>query len=109
MKRILFVFLLFSALGSPVMAQVDTSYVYNPNTPYGTLDIRLRKSASNYYYIDHGKTFSYRTENGVRTNTYLHLTSWDTQPYLQGQLREQFVSSNRFIMNYRLLLPDNYR
>lgn len=109
MKRILVPFIIMLAMATTTVAQVDTSYIYNPNTPYGTLDIRLRKSASNYFYLEQGKTFSYRTENGVRTNNYLHLTSWDTQPYLQGQLREQFVSSNRFIMNYRLLLPENYK
>jgi hypothetical protein len=109
MKRSSLFFLIMLAIVCPAIAQVDTSYIYNANMPYGTLDLRLRKSASDYYYLDQGKTFSFRTENGLRTNSFLHLTSWDTDPYLQGQLREQFTSSSRFIMNYRLLLPEGYR
>jgi hypothetical protein len=109
MKRFCLHLLIMFAIVLPTTGQVDTSYIYNPNTPYGPLDIRLRKSASDYYYLDQGKTFSFRTENGQKTNKYLHLTSWDTEPYVQGQLREQFTSSSRFIMNYRLLLPEGFQ
>ncbi len=94
----------------PLLAtgQVDTSFIFNENTAYGTLDIRIAKSPTNYYYLEEGKTFSFRTENGQRTDSYLHLTAWDSNPYEQGQLREKFPSSDRFIMNYRLLKPANF-
>jgi chitodextrinase len=90
-------------------AQVDTSFIYNQNTPYGLLDIRIAKSATNYYYLQENKTFSFReTAPGVRTNTYKDMTSWDSSPYQQGNLREKIGTADNFIMNYRLLLPQNY-
>lgn len=90
-------------------SQVDTTAIYQTGTPFGTLDIRIAKSATRYYYLDEGKTFSFReSAPGVKTNTYKDMTSWDSSPYTQGNLREQNGSSNAFIMNYRLLLPQNY-
>ena len=87
-------------------SQVDTTFVYNTSTPYGTLDIRLAKSASRYYYLQENKTFSFRESSpGVRTGTYRDMTSWDSSPYGQGNLREKNGSSDYFVMNYRLLKP----
>src|SRR3954469_1798476 len=89
-------------------SQVDTSYVYKTGMPYGTLDIRIAKSTTRYYYLQEGKTFSFReSAPGVRTNTYNDGTSWDSSPYTQGNLREKNGNADTFIMNYRLLLPKN--
>src|SRR5690606_10102382 len=89
--------------------QVDTSYVYNTSTPYGTLDIRLAKSATRYYYLQENITFSYReSAPGVKTNSYRDMTSWDSSPYSQGNMREKNGSKDYFVMNYRLLFPLNY-
>jgi hypothetical protein len=108
MNRILFLLILVS-LSFAATGQVDTAFIYNESTPYGVLDLRLKKSESDYYYVDEGKTFSFRTENGQRTNTFLSLNAWDTDPYQQGELREKLPSTDRFIMNYRLLLPANFQ
>src|SRR5437870_3216026 len=90
-------------------AQVDTSYVYNPNTPYGLLDIRIARSASNYFYLQEDQTFSFReTSPGVKTNAYKDMTAWDSSPYMQGNLREKSGSQDNFKMNYRLLKPEGY-
>jgi hypothetical protein len=92
-----------------LLAQVDTTFIYNTSMPYGTLDIRLRKSATRYYYLQEGQTFSYRESSpGVKTNTYRDMTSWDSNSYGQGHLREKNGNSDYFIMNYRLLPPKNY-
>lgn len=89
--------------------QVDTSFVYRSGMPYGTLDIRIAKSLSRYYYLQENKTFSFRESSpGVRTENYRDMTSWDSSPYTQGNLREKNGSSDYFIMNYRLLFPQNY-
>jgi hypothetical protein len=73
------------------------------------LDIRIAKSATRYYYLEENKTFSFRESSpGIRTNTYRDMTSWDSQPYSQGHLRERNGSSDNFVMNYRLLFPSNY-
>ncbi len=96
-------------LSCSVQAQVDTSYIYNSNMPYGTLDIRLRKSATRYYYLQENKTFSYRQSGGTRTNTYRDMTGWDSSPYTQGNLREKSGNNDYFIMNYRLLFPGGYQ
>jgi hypothetical protein len=91
------------------LAQVDTTFIYNTTTPYGTLDIRIAKSATRYYYLQEGKSFSYRESSpGVKTDTYHDMTSWDSSPYMQGNLREKNGSSDYFVMNYRLLLPMGY-
>jgi hypothetical protein len=100
----------FIFVGSPFcFGQVDTSYVYRTGMPYGTLDIRIAKSLSRYYYLQENKTFSFReSAPGIRTNTYQDMTSWDSSPYMQGNLREKNGSSDAFVMNYRLLLPASY-
>ena len=36
------------------------------------------------------------------------MTSWDSSPYTQGNLREKNGSSDNFVMNYRLLYPGGY-
>jgi hypothetical protein len=91
-------------------AQVDTTYIYKTGTPYGTLDIRLAKSSTRYYYLKENETFSFReSAPGVKTKTFLDMTSWDSSPYMQGNLREKNGSADYYIMNYRLLLPQNYQ
>ena len=91
-------------------AQVDTSFIYNTGMPYGTLDLRLAKSPTRYYYLQEGITFSYReSAPGVKTNTYLSMTTWNTSAYGEGNLREVNGSNDNFVMNYRLLKPVNYR
>src|SRR5690349_4992377 len=90
-------------------SQVDTTFVYKTNAPYGTLDIRIAKSSTRYYYLQENKTFSFReSAPGVKTNTYRDMTSWDSSPYSQGNLRERNGNSDAFILNYRLLFPLNY-
>jgi hypothetical protein len=108
MRGIFLTLLIVLALSFPVLSQVDTTFIYNESTPYGTLDLRISKSPSNYYYLEEGKTFSFRTEGGQRTNSYLHMTAWDSEPYLEGQLREKFATDDNFVMNYRLLLPEGF-
>ena len=91
------------------LAQVDTTFIYKTGLPYGTLDIRIAKSATRYYYLQEGKTFSFRESSpGVKTNTYKDMTSWDSSPFGQGNLREKNGSADYFIMNYRLLPPNGY-
>lgn len=107
MKTTVVFFLLMVSLASH--AQVDTSFVYNTNTPYGTLDIRIAKSATRYYYLQEDRTVSFREVSGVRTNTYRDMTSWDSSPYTEGNLRERAGTSDFFIMNYRLLFPAGYQ
>jgi hypothetical protein len=90
-------------------SQVDTSYIFKTGMPYGTLDIRIAKSATRYYYLDEDKTISFReSAPGVKTNTYVDMTTWDSSPYRQGNLREKNGSSDTFIMNYRMMMPNNY-
>jgi hypothetical protein len=90
-------------------AQVDTTYIYNNNAPYGSLDIRIANSSTWYYYLDEGKTFSYReSAPGVRTNTFFDMTSWDSSPYTEGNLREKNPSGDFYRMNYRMMTPENY-
>ncbi len=92
-----------------VYAQVDTTFIYRTNTPYGTLDLRIAKSLTRYYYLQENKTFSYReSAPGVKTNTYTDMTSWDSSPYSEGNLREKNGSYDYFVLNYRLLFPANY-
>src|SRR5687768_10133750 len=103
--------LALALLCSPIFlfAQVDTSFIYSTTMPYGTLDIRLRKSATRYYYLQEDTTFSFRESSpGVKTNTYRDMTSWDSSPYKQGNLRERSGTQDLFVMNYRLLPPVNY-
>jgi hypothetical protein len=90
-------------------AQVDSSYIYNPATPFGALDIRIAKSATRYYYLQENRTVSFReSAPGVKTDTYNDMTSWDSSPYSQGNMREKNGNADYFIMNYRLLFPVGY-
>ncbi|HET9487321.1 MAG TPA: PA14 domain-containing protein [Chryseosolibacter sp.] len=90
-------------------SQVDTTFIYKTNTPFGTLDIRIAKSSSRYYYLQEDKTFSFRESSpGVKTDTYRDMTTWDSSPYKQGNLREKNGTADYFVLNYRLLFPGNY-
>ncbi|HYC84430.1 MAG TPA: fibronectin type III domain-containing protein [Chryseosolibacter sp.] len=99
----------FLFIASSAFAQVDTSFVYNTSTSYGTLDIRIRKSSTRYYYLQENKTVAFRTQSGVKTNSYFDMTAWDSSPYTQGNLREKNGSADYFVMNYRLLFPLGYQ
>lgn len=91
-------------------AQVDTTYIYNTSTPFGALDIRIAKSATRYYYLQENITFSFRESSpGVKTNSFRDMTSWDSNPYTQGNLREKNGAADNFVMNYRLLFPKVYQ
>lgn len=93
-----------------VLGQVDTSFIYNTSKPYGTLDIRLAKSPTQYYYLQEDITVSYRqSAQGVRTNTFHDMTTWNSSAYTQGNMREKIGSTDNFVMNYRLLFPVSYR
>lgn len=94
--------------GSYCYAQVKGAYQYNTSMPYGTLDIRTKISSTNYYYLQEDKTFSFRESGGVRTDTYMDMTGWDSSPYKQGHLRHKNGTSDKFKMNYRLLMPQGY-
>jgi hypothetical protein len=90
-------------------AQVDTTHIYNTAMPYGTLDIRLAKSESRYYYLEEGETFSFRENSqGSKTGTFADMTAWDSSPYTEGHLREKNAEDDRFVMNYRLMKPASY-
>lgn len=109
MKRIVGLWVALVVSLSPVFSQVDTSYIYNTAMPYGTLDLRVAKSATRYYYLQEDKTFSFReSAPGVKTNTFNDMTSWDSSPYKQGNLREKNGNQDLFVMNYRILFPQNY-
>ncbi len=109
MKRIVGLWVLYLGTGLCAFSQVDTSYIYNTNMPYGTLDLRLVKSPTRYYYLQEGTTFSYRESSpGVKTNTYTSMTSWNTSAYAQGNLREVNGTADNFVMNFRLLKPQHY-
>lgn len=108
MKNLLL--LLFLPVSLCAVAQVDTSFVYNTSRPYGTLDIRIAKSSTRYYYLQENITVSFRENaSGQKTNTYRDMTSWESSPYSQGNLREKVGTSDIFIMNYRLLYPRSYQ
>lgn len=90
-------------------AQVKSNYQYSTTMPYGTLDIRTRISSSDYYYLQENKTFSFRESSpGVRTDTYVDMTAWDSSPYKEGNLRRRTGTVDKFVMNYRLLFPLGY-
>lgn len=109
MKRSLTSLLLCVLICGTGTAQVKSSYIYNTSMPYGVLDLRTKITSTNYYYLQEGKTFSFRESSpGVRTNTYLDMTSWDSSPYKQGNLRHKNGTKDEFVMNYRLLMPQNY-
>ncbi len=108
MKNLLVLLLLPTSFS--LFAQVDTSYIYNTNKPYGTLDIRIAKSSTRYYFLQENRTISFREKSpGVKTNTFRDMTSWDSSPYAEGNLREKINSSDVFVMNYRLLFPLGYQ
>jgi predicted esterase len=108
--RFIIVICLLATFGSAkTSAQVKSSYLYNTAMPYGTLDLRTTISSTNYYYLSEGKTFAYRESSpGVKTNKYRDMTSWESNPYLQGHMRHKNGTSDKYVMNYRLLLPLNY-
>ena len=109
MKKNLLVALLLCAFYN-VFSQVDTTLIYNTSTSFGTLDLRIAKSATRYYYLQDGVTFSFRESSpGVKTNTYRSMTSWNTSDYQQGNMREKIGDNDQFVMNYRMLFPDNYQ
>lgn len=109
MGRISGYVLLLILISLEASAQVDTTFIYNNNKPYGSLDIRIANSPTWYYYLQEDKTFSFReSAPGVKTDTYLDMTSWDSSPYTQGNLREKNGTNDTFVMNYRLLHPQNY-
>lgn len=109
MKRLvgLWVHLLSACI--PVFSQVDTTFIYNPSMPYGTLDLRIAKSDTRYYYLQEDTTFSHRESSpGVKSHTFRDMTAWNSNPYRQGNLRERNGAQDLFIMNYRFLMPTNY-
>lgn len=107
--KIFLCWIVLLAFSLSAYSQVDTSFVYNTSTPFGTLDIRIRKSASRFYYLQPDKTVSVRESSpGVKSNTYRDMTSWDSKLYTEGNLREKNGTQDYFILNYRLLFPNNY-
>lgn len=109
MKRIFTLGVCCLVAASYTYAQVKSNYQYSTTMPYGTLDIRTRISSSDYYYLLENKTFSFRESSpGVPTNKYVDMTSWDSSPYKEGNLRRKTGTADKFIMNYRLLLPLGY-
>jgi hypothetical protein len=89
--------------------QVKPEYLYNTSLPFGTLDLRTKISATEYYYLQENITFSFRESSpGVRTNTFAKVTNWDSSPYGEGNMRKKTGANDEFIMNYRLLKPLNY-
>jgi hypothetical protein len=108
MKKI-FTLLFSILLAALATAQVKPAYLYNTSMPYGILDIRTTISSSQYYYLQENKTFSFRESSpGVRTNTFLDMTAFDSRPYRQGNLRYRNGTKDSFVMNYRTLFPTNY-
>ena len=109
MRKIVGLWVLYLGTVLSTYAQVDTSYIYNTNMPYGTLDLRIAKSPTRYYYLQEGTTFSFReSAPGVKTNTYVRDVTWNTSDYGEGNLREVNGDMDNFVMNYRLLKPENY-
>jgi hypothetical protein len=109
MKKFTSLVVLSLLVQASVFSQVDTTFIYNQNTPYGTLDIRIAKSPTRYYYLQENVTFSFRESSpGVKTNTFYDMTSWDSSPYTEGNLREKIGDADNFVMNYRLLKPIDY-
>lgn len=108
MKHI-YLFILAALVSLEAFGQVKSNYIYSTSTPYGTLDLRTRISSSHYYYVTEGKTFSYRESSpGVKTNKFLKMTSFDSSPYKEGHLRVKNGTADKFVMNYRMLMPNNY-
>lgn len=90
-------------------SQPDTTYIFNRSGAFGPLDIRIAKSSNEHYYLEEGATFSFREHNGIKTNAYLDMTAWDSEAYLQGNMRlTNPGGSNKFVMNFRYLMPPDY-
>lgn len=105
----LFLYVTLFLTASQLQAQVDTSYIYGPRFGDNNLDIRIYINQNNYYYLEEGKTFSFRAVNGVPTDTYQPMAGFNSSQYTQGHLRRKNgVNTSQFIMNYRLLFPKNY-
>jgi hypothetical protein len=99
-----------SVMSFTCMAQVKASYIYNTSMPYGTLDLRIKITSTHYFYLKENVTFSFRESSpGVRTNKFRDMTSWDSSPYTQGVLRVKNGTADKFVLNYRLLKPNNYQ
>ncbi len=83
----------------------QTSGVRVPyNTASQSIDARINYSSGSVrYYLQEGKTFSYRG-----TDTYFPMAGFASQDYTQGNLRRIFFGADLFDMNYRLLHPKNY-
>lgn len=108
MKKILSLITII-LLGGSLKAQVDTSYIYGPRFGDSNIDLRIYINENNYYYLDEGKTFSYRAVDGVPTNTYSSMAGFNSSQYTEGHLRRKNgPSTSQFIMNYRLLFPLQY-
>lgn len=101
-------FILLFTFSAVSYGQVDSSYLYDPHTPYGALDIRVSRGKGHSFFIEENRTFSFRANNGEPTNTYLKMTAWDSSPYGEGHLKEKTDTTERFIMNYRMLRPVTY-
>jgi dienelactone hydrolase len=109
MKR-LFTLLTFCLCSLYSLSQVKSNYIYSTSMPYGTLDLRTKITSTHYYYLRENETFAFRESSpGVRTNSYLDMTSFDSSPYTQGHLRLKNGTSDKFMLNYRLLKPNNYQ
>jgi hypothetical protein len=109
MKRSSTLLLFYCALTVTGFAQVKSQYQYSTTMPYGTLDIRTRISSTDYYYLKENQTFAFRESSpGVKTNSYFDMTAFDSSPYKQGHLRRKTGTSDKFVMNYRILFPNNY-
>lgn len=108
MQRIVWMFMIIILDTGLAHSQADTSFIYNPGMPYGTLDLRLGRSPLNFFFLEENQTFSFRTRDGKKNNSFLDMTAWDSEQYGQGNLREKLNGRDLFVMNYRLLLPLNY-
>jgi hypothetical protein len=109
MKIPLIMFVIGALLPYSSGAQVKPSYLYNPDLPYGTLDLRTKISAANYFYLKENETFSFReSAPGVKTKTFRDMTDWDSSPYEEGHLRHKVGTDDQFVMNYRILKPLDY-
>ena len=108
MRFFLILVIAFTSLAPPGSAQVDTTLLFNSNTAYGLLDIRLSRHGGHFYYLEENRTFSFRSNNGAPTGTFLDMTAWDSSPYSEGHMRERNDNQDLFVMNYRILEPLNY-
>lgn len=109
MKIFTALFITYLVLFKFTYAQVDTSYIYGQRFGDNNFDIRIYIDQNNYYYLEEGKTLSYRAVNGVPTDTYHPMAGFNTSQYTEGHLRRKNgATTSHFIMNYRLLFPKSY-